>query len=188
MYHIKHDKRAESSVELICAAVLELLETKPLGEITISDVQRRSTVSRSTFYRNFDSLEDVLALLCDRGFDEIAAGSGAPVYIRVFHYAAVLEALVRTGRADILAESLKKLLLRSKELPGMDEARLDYFAANTGYVMTGILATWLRRGRRESEEELADILADCFRRGRDGDAWMISIPTQISNRRSRPSR
>lgn len=28
--------------------------------------------------------------------------------------------------------------------------------------MTGILATWLRRGRRESEEELADILADCF--------------------------
>ena len=101
-----------------------------------------------------------------RGFDEIAAGSGAPVYIRVFHYwfnnAAVLEALVRTGRADILAESLKKLLLRSKELPGMDEARLDYFAANTGYVMTGILATWLRRGRRESEEELADILADCF--------------------------
>ena len=36
------------------------------------------------------------------------------------------------------------------------------FAANTGYVMTGILATWLRRGRRESEEELADILADCF--------------------------
>ncbi len=76
MYHIKHDKRAESSVELICTAVLELLETKPLGEITISDVQRRSTVSRSTFYRNFDSLEDVLALLCDRGFDEIAAGSG----------------------------------------------------------------------------------------------------------------
>ena len=146
--------------------MLELLETKPLGEITISDVQRLSTVSRSTFYRNFDSLEDVLALLCDRGFDEIAAGSGAPVYIRVFHYwfnnAAVLEALVRTGRADILAESLKKLLLRSKELPGMDEARLDYFAANTGYVMTGILATWLRRGRRESEEELADILADCF--------------------------
>ena len=108
MYHIKHDKRAESSVELICTAVLELLETKPLGEITVSDVQRRSTVSRSTFYRNFDSLEDVLALLCDRGFDEIAAGSGAPVYIRVFHYwfnnAAVLEALVRTGRADILAE------------------------------------------------------------------------------------
>lgn len=29
MYHIKHDKRAESSAELICTAVLELLETIP---------------------------------------------------------------------------------------------------------------------------------------------------------------
>lgn len=166
MYHIKRDKRAEASVELICAAVLKLLEEKPFGEITVSDVQRRSTVSRSTFYRNFDGLEDVLALLCDRGFDEISAGSGAPVYIRVFHYwfnnPAVLEALVRTGKTEILAESLKRLMLRSDELPGMDEARLDYFAANIGYVMTGILATWMRRGRRESEAELARILADCF--------------------------
>ena len=52
-------------------AVLELLETNPLGEITISDVQRRSTVSRSTFYRNFDSLEDVLALLCEAYDEEV---------------------------------------------------------------------------------------------------------------------
>ena len=29
MYHIKHDKRAESSAELICTAVLELLDRPP---------------------------------------------------------------------------------------------------------------------------------------------------------------
>ena len=112
MYHIKQDKRAEASVELICEAVMELLREKSFDEITISDVQRRSTVSRSTFYRNFDNLEDVLELLCDRGFDKITAGDGAPVYIRVFHYwfnnPVVLKALVNTGRTDILAESLKK--------------------------------------------------------------------------------
>lgn len=38
MYHIKQDKRAESSVRLICAAVVELLGEKPFGEITVSDV------------------------------------------------------------------------------------------------------------------------------------------------------
>lgn len=166
MYHIKQNKRAEASLELICTAVLELLGEMPFNEISISDVQRRSTVSRSTFYRNFDSLDDVLSLLCDRGFDEISTGGGAPVYLRVFHYwfnnPVVLEALVLNGKTDILAESLKKLLLRSKELPRMDEARLDYFAANIGYVMAGILATWLHRGRRESEAELAEILSDCF--------------------------
>ena len=69
MYHIKNDKRAYASVELICSSLLELLETTPFEQITISDIQRMSTVSRSTFYRNFDRIEDVLMLLCDRNFD-----------------------------------------------------------------------------------------------------------------------
>ena len=68
MYHIKNDKRAQASSELICAGLLACMKEKPFARITITDVQHASTVSRSTFYRNFDCLEDVLALLCDRGF------------------------------------------------------------------------------------------------------------------------
>lgn len=62
MYHIKNDKRAQASTELICAGLLACMKEKPFARITITDVQRASTVSRSTFYRNFDCLEDVLAL------------------------------------------------------------------------------------------------------------------------------
>ena len=65
MYHIKNDKRAQASTELICAELLACMKEKPFARITITDVQHASTVSRSTFYRNFDCLEDVLALLCD---------------------------------------------------------------------------------------------------------------------------
>lgn len=71
MYHIKNDKRAQASSELICAGLLACMKEKPFARITITDVQRASTVSRSTFYRNFDCLEDVLALLCDRGFQAV---------------------------------------------------------------------------------------------------------------------
>lgn len=71
MYHIKNDKRARASTELICAGLLACMKEKPFARITITDVQRASTVSRSTFYRNFDCLEDVLALLCDRGFQAV---------------------------------------------------------------------------------------------------------------------
>ena len=73
MYHIKNDKRAQTSAELICAGLLACMREKPFARITITDVQRASTVSRSTFYRNFDGLEDVLALLCDRGFQTVFA-------------------------------------------------------------------------------------------------------------------
>ena len=53
MYHIKNDKRAQTSTELICAGLLACMREKPFARITITDVQRASTVSRSTFYRNF---------------------------------------------------------------------------------------------------------------------------------------
>ena len=49
MYHIKDDKRCEKSTELIISSVMELTKEKTLNEITISDVQERSTVSRATF-------------------------------------------------------------------------------------------------------------------------------------------
>ena len=48
MYHIKQDKRAKASVELICVGLAECLREKPYDKISISDVQRASTVSRST--------------------------------------------------------------------------------------------------------------------------------------------
>ena len=119
MYHIKNDKRAQTSAELICAGLLACMREKPFARITITDVQRASTVSRSTFYRNFDGLEDVLALLCDRGFQTVfAAYNALPAAQRgslpkaVFHYwfhnSAVLEALVQIHRTDILFDSLRR--------------------------------------------------------------------------------
>ena len=77
MYHIKHDKRAQAATELICAGLLACMKEKPFARITITDVQRASSVSRSTFYRNFDCLEDVLVLLCDRGFQAVFAARSA---------------------------------------------------------------------------------------------------------------
>ena len=65
MYHIKEDKRAQASVELICDGLKRCLKEKSFESVTISDIQRVSGVSRSTFYRNFDRIEDVLALMCD---------------------------------------------------------------------------------------------------------------------------
>ena len=54
MYHIKEDKRAKASVELICDGLKSCLKEKSFESVTISDIQRVSGVSRSTFYRNFD--------------------------------------------------------------------------------------------------------------------------------------
>lgn len=175
MYHIKRDKRALASVELICAGLLRLMERKPFEKITITDLQEESTVSRSTFYRNFDCLEDVLELLCNRGFQTIFDTYNAqPPEARgslrgaVFQYwcenSAVLEALVRIHRTDLLFSSFRRCAaqLESLRFLAADPVQFDYFVSMITSVMIGILVTWTEHGKAESEAELMEILKAAF--------------------------
>lgn len=175
MYHIKRDKRALASVELICAGLLRLMENQPFETITITDLQKESTVSRSTFYRNFDCLADVLELLCDRGFREIFDRYNAqPPEARgslrgaVFQYwcenSAVLEALVRIHRTDLLFSSFRRCAAQLERLQFLaaDPVQYDYFVSMITSVMIGILVTWTEHGKVESETELMEILKTAF--------------------------
>ena len=46
--------------EYITRALFLLMEKKPYSEITISELTEKAGVCRNSFYRNFDSLEDVV--------------------------------------------------------------------------------------------------------------------------------
>jgi len=140
MYHIKNDRRARKSAELICLGLMACLEEKNFDEITVSDIQRASSVSRSTFYRSFDTLPDVLSLLCDQGFEEIFSGSYAParemplkekVFSYWFEHSRILVELVRIHRTDIFLNSFRKtaLGLESLRFLAADPARYDYFVS-----------------------------------------------------------
>ena len=163
MYHIHGDKRVNASVQLITQALLELLEEKPFSRITVADLQRRSTVSRSTFYRCFDRTEDVLAYLCDTGFDKVLEQDlpdAQTLSAQVFRYwmrnTAVLEALVEVRRTDILFSSLRRCLSRMDHFPALSDsaAENDYFIAIVTSVITGILTTWIEHGKQETEEQV----------------------------------
>ncbi len=175
MYHIKRDKRALASVELICAGLLRLMARKPFEKITITDLQKESTVSRSTFYRNFDCLEDVLELLCDRGFQTIFVTYNAQppeargrLSVAVFRYwcknSGILEPLVAIHRTDILFSSLRRCAaqLDSLQFLAADPVQYDYFVSMITSVMVGILVTWTEHGKAESEEKVLEIVKTAF--------------------------
>ena len=71
MYHISNDKRSIQSSELIYNGLLECIKKKPFDQITVSDLQKASGIARSTFYRAFDNLSDVLYWKCDVCFREV---------------------------------------------------------------------------------------------------------------------
>lgn len=45
--------------ECIVTALLQLIYEKPMSSITISELTKRAGVSRITFYRNYDSKEEI---------------------------------------------------------------------------------------------------------------------------------
>ena len=74
MYHVSKDKRAVKSAQLIWEGLEKCLREKELGKIRVADISEKSYVSRATFYRLFDSIEDVLVYECDLIFKEITSG------------------------------------------------------------------------------------------------------------------
>lgn len=55
----KNNRRRRESIERIEKAFLELLQTKELHEITVSDICKCCELNRSTFYANFVDIYDL---------------------------------------------------------------------------------------------------------------------------------
>lgn len=175
MYHISKDKRALQSSELIYNGLLECIKKKPFDQISVSDLQKASGVARSTFYRAFDNISDVLYWKCDTCFYEVL-GSYHP---KLFHgeidlarhyfqywtdHSDILELLIQINRQDIIyachMKNAEILQQRFGEAPGLHIQHGDYFIAiRTGFTIS-VLTVWLKGGRKETAEELVKIIEE----------------------------
>jgi ACT domain-containing protein len=76
MYFI--DKRVVQSRKTLVQALLELLEKKPIGKISIKELCDKSGVARTTFYRYHSTLDELLIkrLHCYRGSNKVNQYNG----------------------------------------------------------------------------------------------------------------
>jgi hypothetical protein len=178
MYHIKTDIRAERSSQLLYEALMKCIEIKPFDQIQISDISRLSTVSRATFYRNFDSLIDILAWKSDCKFKEALtsyiasspdltkSGSLIEHVVRFWirkENLTIIETLVNMGRSDIVFNSFidnAGILLDYYESKGLYKKNSDYeyfISIRAGYLL-GILRGWIMSGKKDSPEKVTSIV------------------------------
>lgn len=119
--------------------------------------------------------EDVLALLCDRGFQAVFTEYNAlppeqrgslakAVFQYWFRNSAVLEALVQIHRTDILFDSLRRSsgLIEALQPMADDPARFDYFVAIITSSMIGVLTVWVEHGKTETENQMVQKLTSAF--------------------------
>ena len=150
------------------------MKTKPFEKVTVSDVQKASTVSRATFYRHFDCMTDVLRMKCDQCFHDVLSGyieknSTGGRYGLLLHYfgywcqnSTILEMLLSINRMDIIYDSHLKNseIITNRFLPDVDTSSEEYIyfmALRTGLTV-GYLTAWVRTGKKKTPEELVRML------------------------------
>ena len=181
MYHIRNDVRAEKSAHLLYEGLQKILAKKEFGKITVSDISKESTVSRATFYRNFDEIIDILSWKCDREFHSVLTGfveSVPPLehqnellsYVLKYWMAHIdiLEILMNIGRLDIIYNGFvnnSPVITDYLELRGvhMDLENFDYFISVRAGFFVGIIRAWINAGKTQSAEEVSEIVQEQFR-------------------------
>lgn len=169
MYHIKDDKRMRASALLICAGLAKALEERPYADLSVTQVCAVVGVARTTFYRLFDTLDDVLVYQFDRLFsdalDAYAARGRKEPFARVIievaaSNKALVAAIVESGRCDLLSEATRA---REEDILGsvgvrMGERDRRLCTSILTQVAVVVVGDWARSGYRETPEQLYETL------------------------------
>lgn len=170
MYHIKNDKRSYKSAELICEGLAERLKTKSYWEISITDVCAATGIARTTFYRLFDTLDDVLLYQFDSLFETalkeyIVPKQTGQSYAKLMLITAMknpplITAIISSGRNDLFdfaTRAKESTIIQNLQLDINDTDRL-YCTPMLNSMVFAALSTWVKEGCKETPDQLFSIL------------------------------
>ena len=153
-------------IEHITESLLKLMEEKPMQEIAISEIVDTAGVSRTSFYRNYETKEDVvkkhivnLIEKWDQDYKASGKDSNAELYGSLFqHLKKNAGFYLLLKKRNLMHLFLEVFLERNGPKPEYDNA-WAYTAAFITYGTYGWIEEWIKRGMQESAEFMAELLS-----------------------------
>jgi len=169
MFNRSKNPRVWNSLDKTATALFALIGEKNYRDITISEVCLRAGLTRKTFYRDFDSLDDVIDFAVYARMKDYmrnpAPASFEEYTLQFFQFCAkrkqVLALFEQQGIAILLARSFTNYLPESTYLKslavqaGFNSENRDYFWKSLVMQECSFLEVWVQRGFKETPEELA---------------------------------
>lgn len=155
----------------LAEALVQLMDSRDYREISITDISRRAGVSRMTYYRNYQSKEEILSdymrTLVEQFMEEVhrkLPGTGSRSYELILyafeyfqHYRGFALCLARANLSSILQDGLNYYMDTFVAEPDASPARryaLYYYAG----ALFNIYTVWMTSGMRETPEEMAQVV------------------------------
>ena len=163
------DKRTVANLAVkqsLANALFALLEEKGLGSVSINELVTRAGVSRSSFYRNFDSIDDVLTygnqLLVDEFYEtcpyEILDFADAECVMWQLgfweEHAVQILALSHSGKAHAAIEKVFEIGMAGFENIATDPPLVSERRFAIG-AFFAVALDWIEDGAQSSKESLA---------------------------------
>lgn len=170
-------------------AFFSLLKSKNFSEITITDLVRKSGVSRNSYYRNFDSKEDIikefilrLRTEIDIAFEHSAETFGDKLshqaltvhlsyYLKEKHN---LLLLYENGFGSLMLDEANRYI--EEALGDMPCSSIDrYNLYFTSGAIFNAMMQWLKNGAKESPSEMAQIFLELLEKMYSGLPDVLSL-------------
>ena len=169
MYHVSNDKRSQKSAQLIWEGMEKALQEKTLRKLRVTDIYEKSFVSRATFYRLFDSVEDVLSYECDLIYFQLAEavqnatfGSKQALFLYLIQKWLEQEVLIKTLAENNLVSVIYETHMKNRSLTKkvflkgtvISENESDYLSAILATLIPASVNVWYLHGKTETPEEI----------------------------------
>lgn len=171
MYHISHDKRSRESSQWIYEALEQLITEFPYEKITITDICKKAKIGRVTFYRHYDTIDDILRKKCDDKFRDLL------VYLKEYSNTQTMEvktflvpflrfwyvnpSIIRTiflaNKDFIINESIERILspVEKLQLKHQESVYGNYFSSVKYAVSITVLKEWFKNDMNWAPDDLS---------------------------------
>lgn len=163
----KNNRRRRESVERIQKVFIQLLQTKELHEITVSDICKRCELNRSTFYANFVDiyqLADQVRMDLEREVNRLYEAEetekfNSNDYLRLFRHIRENQLFYRTYFKLGYDNQFKlKYYDTHQAQQHFDNQHIEYHIEFFRSGFNAIIKMWLAGGCKETPEEMDQII------------------------------
>ncbi len=163
MYHIKEDKRSQDSANRIYRSLRHILVNKNLEDVSISDISKECGISRMTFYRLFDNINDILEYKINDFYKEyknnvLNKDDKLLYFFEFWSYHKDLIRLLNNNAYHIL------LSIFIKDNSNISNVKFIYESNIKASILASILSTWSLRKGIEKPCELKEIVMSIFKK------------------------
>lgn len=168
-----NNKRKKESMDRIEKVFIELLQTKELDEISVSDICKRAGLNRTIFYANYtdiyglaDAIRDKLENeVSDLYKEEVMQGFNSNDFLKLFRHIKDNQIFYKTyfklGYDNNYKIFRYDTALAHKHFQNkFIEYHMEFFKAG----ITQIIKIWLKGGCKESPEDMFEIIKSEYSR------------------------